>query len=117
MYKKSYPNGTTLYIEEVRTGRKELAMASIRKKATRTDANSKATPISDLNNLSADKDKQSSATKQVNEDKSTPTAKKTEEDRVSKQVKNYNILLKKSAFGVEKFNFINGQMQEKGGFM
>ena len=117
VYKKSYPNGTTLYIEEVRTGRKELAMASIRKKATRTDANSKATPISDLNNLSADKDKQSSATKQVNEDKSTPTAKKTEEDRVSKQVKNYNILLKKSAFGVEKFNFINGQMQEKGGFM
>ena len=71
VYKKSYPNGTTLYIEEVRTGRKELAMASIRKKATRTDANSKATPISDLNNLSADKDTQSSATKQVNKRKST----------------------------------------------
>ena len=64
VYKKSYPNGTTLYIEEVRTGRKELAMASIRKKATRTDANSKATPISDLNNLSDRKDTQSSNNEQ-----------------------------------------------------
>jgi len=69
VYKKSYPNGFTIYIEEVRTGRKELAMASIRKKATLTDANSKTMPISDLNNLSVGKDKKSSNTKQANNEK------------------------------------------------
>ena len=92
VYKKSYPNGFTIYIEEVRTGRKELAMASIRKKATLTDANSKTMPISDLNNLSVGKDTQSSDKKQEKEEKVSPTERKDGEDlfahaeRVAKEV-------------------------------
>ena len=92
VYKKSYPNGFTIYIEEVRTGRKELAMASIRKKATLTDANSKTMPISDLNNLSVGKDTQSSDNKQEKEEKVSPTERKDGEDlfahaeRVAKEV-------------------------------
>ena len=34
VYEKSYPNGTTIYIEEERTSRKELAMVSMRKMKT-----------------------------------------------------------------------------------
>ena len=55
LYTKQYNDGTTYYIEEVRTGRKELAMQSIRKRKNRrfTDANSQATQISDLSPVSA----------------------------------------------------------------
>ena len=55
IYTKQYNDGTTYYIEEVRTGRKELAMQSIRKRKNRrfTDANSQATQISDLSSVSA----------------------------------------------------------------
>ena len=55
IYTKQYNDGTTFYIEEVRTGRKELAMQSIRKRKNRrfTDANSQATQISDLSSVSA----------------------------------------------------------------
>ena len=58
IYKKRYTDGTTLYVEEVRTGRKELAMASMRKQRSRklTDADDlKSTPSSDLPSASADK--------------------------------------------------------------
>lgn len=65
VYSKKYSDGTTIYVEEVRKGRKELAMVSMRKKATRTDANSNATPISDLNSLLLGKDNKESSFGQV----------------------------------------------------
>lgn len=80
VYKKSYPDGTTIYIEEVRTGRKELAMASIRKKATLTDANSKTTPTSDLSNLSSTgKDTKETPESQEKEKKSHSETKNKDE--------------------------------------
>ncbi|MCD8282410.1 MAG: hypothetical protein LUC22_04040, partial [Prevotella sp.] len=54
IYQKTYPDGTTLYVEEQRRGRKELAAVSMRKKKKPflTDANrTKTTPIPDLEEL------------------------------------------------------------------
>ena len=50
VYVKSYPDGTTYYVEEVRVGRKELAADSMYKRKNRlTDANgNETTQISDL---------------------------------------------------------------------
>jgi hypothetical protein len=59
VYEKSYPNGTTIYIEEERTSRKELAMVSMRKmkNSFRTNANNnEVTPILDLETVSDNKD-------------------------------------------------------------
>ena len=67
IYKKRYTDGTTLYVEEVRTGRKELAMASMRKQRSRklTDADDqKSTPSSDLPSASADKGSKKAEKKQ-----------------------------------------------------
>ena len=66
IYRKGYPDGITIYIEEVRTGRKELAMASIRKQKNGelTDANRQSTQISDLPPVSYDKDTKSNEIKQ-----------------------------------------------------
>ena len=49
-YVKSYPDGTTYYVEEVRVGRKELAADTMYKRKNRlTDANgTETTQISDL---------------------------------------------------------------------
>lgn len=58
IYSKSYEDGTTIYVEEQRTGRKELAAVTMwkMKKATLTDAKSTETPqISDLNSFSEGK--------------------------------------------------------------
>lgn len=71
IYTKQYNDGTTYYIEEVRTGRKELAMQSIRKRKNRrfTDANSQATQISDLSPVSAANIANSSETSKQNGEK------------------------------------------------
>ena len=56
VYSKTYPDGTTMFVEEVRRGRKELAAVSRWKKKSPalTDANrNNATPISDLNKASS----------------------------------------------------------------
>ena len=69
IYKKRYTDGTTLYVEEVRTGCKELAMASMRKQRSRklTDADDqKSTPSSDLPSASADKGSKKAEKKQKN---------------------------------------------------
>ena len=69
IYKKRYTDGTTLYVEEVRTGRKKLAMASMRKQRSRklTDADDqKSTPSSDLPSASADKGSKKAEKKQKN---------------------------------------------------
>ena len=58
IYSKSYPDGTTIYVEEKRDKRKELAALTMwkTKNTTLTDANRDATPISDLSGVvSADK--------------------------------------------------------------
>ena len=70
IYKKRYTDGTTLYVEEVRTGRKELAMASMRKQRSRklTDADDqKSTPSSDLPSASTDKGSEKPEKKQEKE--------------------------------------------------
>jgi len=50
VYSKSYPDGTTIFVEEKRDKRKELAAVTMwkMKNTTLTDANRSATPISDL---------------------------------------------------------------------
>ena len=59
IYHKAYPDGTVMYVEEQRVGRKELAAVTMWKKKipTLTDANrTETTQISDLNEVSGDKD-------------------------------------------------------------
>ena len=53
IYSKSYPDGTTIYVEEKRDKRKELAAVTMwkTKNTTLTDANRDATPISDLSGV------------------------------------------------------------------
>lgn len=54
-YSKTYGDGTTIFVEDIRVGRKELATVSMWKKKnpTRTDANhTEATQISDLSGIS-----------------------------------------------------------------
>ena len=87
IYKKRYTDGTTLYVEEVRTGRKELAMASMRKQRSRklTDADDlKSTPSSDLPSASADKGSEKAEKKQEKQsvfDKAKEIADKEEKKR------------------------------------
>ena len=87
IYKKRYTDGTTLYVEEVRTGRKELAMASMRKQRSRklTDADDlKSTPSSDLPSASADKGSKKPEKKQEKQsvfDKAKEIADKEEKKR------------------------------------
>ena len=87
IYKKRYTDGTTLYVEEVRTGRKELAMASMRKQRSRklTDADDlKSTPSSDLPSASADKGSKKAEKKQKKQsvfDKAKEIADKEEKKR------------------------------------
>ena len=87
IYKKRYTDGTTLYVEEVRTGRKELAMASMRKQRSRklTDADDlKSTPSSDLPSASADKGSEKPEKKQEKQsvfDKAKEIADKEEKKR------------------------------------
>ena len=87
IYKKRYTDGTTLYVEEVRTGRKELAMASMRKQRSRklTDADDqKSTPSSDLPSASADKGSEKPEKKQKKQsvfDKAKEIADKEEKKR------------------------------------
>ena len=87
IYKKRYTDGTTLYVEEVRTGRKELAMASMRKQRSRklTDADDqKSTPSSDLPSASADKGSEKPGKKQEKQsvfDKAKEIADKEEKKR------------------------------------
>ena len=87
IYKKRYTDGTTLYVEEVRTGRKELAMASMRKQRSRklTDAvDLKSTPSSDLPSASADKGSEKPEKKQEKQsvfDKAKEIADKEEKKR------------------------------------
>ena len=87
IYKKRYTDGTTLYVEEVRTGRKELAMASMRKQRSRklTDADDlKSTPSSDLPSASADKGSEKAEKKQKKQsvfDKAKEIADKEEKKR------------------------------------
>ena len=87
IYKKRYTDGTTLYVEEVRTGRKELAMASMRKQRSRklTDADDlKSTPSSDLPSASADKGSKKAEKKQEKQsvfDKAKEIADKEEKKR------------------------------------
>ena len=87
IYKKRYTDGTTLYVEEVRTGRKELAMASMRKQRSRklTDADDqKSTPSSDLPSASADKGSKKAEKKQEKQsvfDKAKEIADKEENKR------------------------------------
>ena len=86
IYKKRYTDGTTLYVEEVRTGRKELAMASMRKQRSRklTDADDlKSTPSSDLPSASADKGSKKAEKKQKKQsvfDKAKEIADKEEKE-------------------------------------
>ena len=57
-YSKTYADGTTIYVEEKRNKRKELAMVTMwkMKNSTLTDANrTETTPISDLSGVSTDK--------------------------------------------------------------
>lgn len=63
IYSKSYPDGTTIYVEEKRSGRKELAAVTMwkTKNTTLTDANRNATPISDLSDASVGKGSEQSA--------------------------------------------------------
>ncbi len=87
IYKKRYTDGTTLYVEEVRTGRKELAMASMRKQRSRklTDADDlKSTPSSDLPSASAGKGSKKAEKKQEKQsvfDKAKEIADKEEKKR------------------------------------
>ena len=87
IYKKRYTDGTTLYVEEVRTGRKKLAMASMRKQRSRklTDADDqKSTPSSDLPSASADKGSKKAEKKQKKQsvfDKAKEIADKEEKKR------------------------------------
>ena len=87
IYKKRYTDGTTLYVEEVRTGRKELAMASMRKQRSRklTDADDlKSTPSSDLPSASVDKGSKKAEKKQEKQsvfDKAKEIADKEEKKR------------------------------------
>lgn len=54
LYSKKYDDGTTIFVEEKRDGRKELAAITMWKKknSTLTDANRNTTPISDLSEVS-----------------------------------------------------------------
>ena len=87
IYKKRYTDGTTLYVEEVRTGRKELAMASMRKQRSRklTDADDqKSTPSSDLPSASTGKGSEKPEKKQEKQsvfDKAKEIADKEEKKR------------------------------------
>ncbi len=68
IYSKSYPDGTTVFIEEQRRGRKELAAVTMWKKKTSalTDANhNEVTPISDLSKGSVGKGSESAVNNQV----------------------------------------------------
>lgn len=69
LYSKTYADGTTIYIEEKRNKRKELAMVTMwkMKNPTLTDANrSETTPIPDLNEVSTGKDTTTSSNTQQN---------------------------------------------------
>ena len=108
IYKKRYTDGTTLYVEEVRTGRKELAMASMRKQRSRklTDADDlKSTPSSDLPSASADKGSKKAEKKQ----KKQSVFDKAKEIAYS-QPATAKLLIcrKKTSFGVSKFSFLRG---------
>ena len=68
IYSKTYEDGNTIFVEEKRAGRKELAAVTMwkTKNPTRTDANrTEATQISDLSRTSADKTTISAAEKQI----------------------------------------------------
>ena len=68
IYSKTYSDGTTIYVEEERSKRKELAAVTMwkMKKSTRTDANrDETTPISDLSGISDCKDNALPSDKQV----------------------------------------------------
>ena len=65
IYQKAYPDGTVMFVEEQRIGRKELAAVTMWKKRnpTLTDANrTETTQISDLNGISDNKDTTNSQT-------------------------------------------------------
>ena len=67
LYSKKYDDGTTIFVEEKRDGRKELAAITMWKKknSTLTDANRNTTPISDLSEVSDRKVNNSASEKQV----------------------------------------------------
>lgn len=93
IYSKSYPDGTTIYIEEKRDGRKELAAVTMWKKknTTLTDANrTETTPISDLSGNSERKGTTNSSNMQENEEKNAENPQnslKSEEKVVNLQPK------------------------------
>ena len=77
VYSKTYADGITIFVEEKRDNRKELAAVTMWKKKNPnlTDANSnETTPISDLSEaFSENKDKAGKVQKQENEQNSTET--------------------------------------------
>lgn len=72
IYSKTYEDGTTIFVEEKRDGRKELAAVTMWKKKnfTHTDANHEVTPISDLSEVSDGKGNALSAHNQIIVDES-----------------------------------------------
>ena len=72
IYSKTYEDGTTIFVEEKRDGRKELAAVTMWKKKnfTHTDANHEVTPISDLSEVSDGKGNALSAHNQINMEQS-----------------------------------------------
>ena len=72
IYSKTYEDGTTIFVEEKRDGRKELAAVTMWKKknSTHTDANHNVTPISDLSEVSDGKGNVLSAHNQIIVDES-----------------------------------------------
>ena len=85
IYSKSYPDSTTIYAEEKRDKRKELAAVTMwkTKNTTLTDANRDATPISDLSGVvSADKGADLFGNEQGSGRKSSSDGKIDDEQRV-----------------------------------
>lgn len=73
VYSKEYEDGTTIFVEEKRDGRKELAAVTMWKKknSTHTDANHNVTPISDLSEVSDAKVNKNFTDKQAGSEKSS----------------------------------------------
>ena len=73
VYSKEYEDGTTIFVEEKRDGRKELAAVTMWKKknSTHTDANHNVTPISDLSEVSDAKVNENFTDKQAGSEKSS----------------------------------------------
>ena len=84
IYSKTYSDGTTIYVEEERSKRKELAAVTMwkMKKSTRTDANrDETTPISDLSGISDGKDNVLPSDKQENDRESSAQPTDAEDER------------------------------------